>query len=465
MNIITVTLNKSSSEPLYEQLYNYIKSEILNGNYPYNTKLPSKRQLSAHLQCSQNTVQNAYHQLVTEGYIIAKPKSGFYICKLDGIINITNKPDYAPHELDSKSKYIYDFSHTGVDLGTFPFSSWRKITREVINEYDLDLLKIGHPQGDINLRTSIASYLHYSRGVRCSPEQIIISSGTEFLLQLLIQLFDKDCVYALENPGYERLSLIFKSNSAKYKAIPLDHYGMIPNKLEESKANVICVTPSHQFPTGYIMPISRRIKLLNWANEKEDRYIIEDDYDSEFKYSGKPIPSFQGLDSSGKVIYIGSFSKSLTPAIRISYMVLPEPLLKIYNNKLNFYICPAPTFEQKTLHRFINDGYFERHLNKMRNIYKKKRETLVSAINHLLPNTEILGANAGLHLILKVKNEMSEKELVLSAKKHGVKVHGISQFYLDKTIPNTEPLILLGYATIYEDEIFKAIAKLQKAWL
>lgn len=464
MNIITINLDKGSSKPLYEQLYNYIKSEILNGNYAYNTKLPSKRQLANHLQCSQNTIQNAYHQLVAEGYIVSKPKSGFYICKLDGIVTIPDKPNYKPNELIAKPRYLYDFSHHGVDLESFPFSTWRKINREVINEYDLDLLKLGHPQGDIHLRTSIANYLHFSRGVKCLPQQIVISSGTEFLLQLLIQLFNKDCIYGLENPGYERLSLIFKSNDAQYKAIPLDKYGMIPSQLEKSKASVVCITPSHQFPTGNIMPISRRIKLLHWANNHPERYIIEDDYDSEFKYSGKPIPSLQGLDSSGKVIYIGSFSKSLTPSIRISYMVLPEPLLKIYQEKLNFYICPVPTFEQKTLHRLIGEGYFERHLNKMRNIYKKKRETLVSAIHQLLPYSEVLGANAGLHLILKVNNEMNEEQLIAKAKKQRVKVHGISQYYLGETPPNAQPLLLLGFATLKESETFKAVDLLKKAW-
>lgn len=464
MNMITINLEKKQKEPIYQQLYNYIKGEILNGNYSYKTKLPSKRQLSAYLQCSQNTVQNAYHQLISEGYIISKAKSGFYVCKLEGIIDLGKDLEDVPSHSKSKSWAKYDFSHHGVDFESFPFTQWRKITREVINEDDETLLKSGDPQGDISLRTSISKYLHQSRGVKCSPSQIIVSSGTEFLLQLLIQLFDRDCIYALESPGYEKLSMIFKSNHASYKSVSLDKKGMIPLKLEQSGADIACISPSHQFPTGNIMPVSRRIKLLNWANEKEGRYIIEDDYDSEFKYSGKPIPSLQSLDIGGKVIYMGTFSKSLTPALRISYMVLPDKLLKTYKNNLDFYICPVSTFQQKTLYSFINEGHFGRHLNKMRNVYKRKREILVSEIKKQLPYAEISGAKVGLHLLIKVKKTISEKELIALAKGEGIRIYGISQFYLETVSKTTDPMLLLGFATLKEEEIPEAVGLLSKAW-
>lgn len=464
MNMITINLNKTLQEPIYEQLYNYIKAQILNGNYPYNEKLPSKRQLASYLQCSQNTVQNAYHQLIAEGYIISKPKSGFYVCELEGMIDLGKDTSGSANKSKSVSWAKYDFSHHGVDFDSFPFSQWRKITREVINEDDETLLKSGDPQGDINLRTSIAKYIHQSRGVNCLPKQIVVSSGTEFLLQLLIQLFNQNYIYALESPGYEKLSMIFKSNHAKYKAISLDKKGMIPLRLEHSGADVACISPSHQFPTGNIMPISRRIQLLNWSNEKEGRYIIEDDYDSEFKYSGKPIPSLQGLDSGGKVIYMGTFSKSLTPALRISYMVLPEELLKAYKEKLNFYICPVSTFQQKTLYHFINEGHFGRHLNKMRNIYKKKREILVSEIKKHLPYAEISGAKVGLHLLVKVNRDISEDILIELAKKKGIRIYGISQFYLDNVTKNTDPMLLLGFATLKNHEIPEAVKLLSNAW-
>lgn len=464
MITITFRLDPQAAESLYEQIYQYIKTEITSGKYIYNTKLPSKRQLSAHLHCSLNTVQAAYDQLIAEGYITSKPKSGYYVCKLDGIINIKTEPAIAVKPTGSEFKYHYDFSYHGVDLDSFPFPTWRRIAKNVINEYDQDLLKAGNPQGDANLRYSIADYLHNSRGVNCSPDQIIISSGTEFLFLLLIQIFNNEKVFAIENPGYEKLNMVFKSNRAEFRTIPLDEHGMTADELYKSDADIACVTPSHQFPTGVIMPINRRLQLLNWANEKAGRYIIEDDYDSEFKYSGRPIPSMQGIDRREKVIYIGAFSKSLSPAIRISYIVLPEYLMKIYRDKLSFYICPVPVMEQKVLYQFINEGYFERHLNRMRNIYKEKRELLVSAIHDLLPSVQILGANAGLHLALQVNNKMSEKELVSSAQKNGIKVYGISQYYFEKEISHQQPTILLGFASMRSENIIEAVSLLRQSW-
>lgn len=464
MNTITLRLDSLAKEPLYEQIYQHIKSEITSGRYLCNTKLPSKRQLSVNLQCSQNTVQAAYDQLISEGYISAKPKSGFYVCKLDGIINIKKESVTPLKPTDSELKYQYDFSHHGVDLDNFPFSTWRKITKNVISEYDTDLLRTGEPQGDFALRSSIADYLHHSRGVNCLPEQIIISSGTEFLFLLLIQIFDKDKVFAIENPGYGKLNQVFKSNRAEFCSVALDEYGMLPEALYGSKADIACVTPSHQFPTGVIMPISRRLQLLNWANEKSGRYIIEDDYDSEFKYTGKPIPSMQGIDGEEKVIYIGAFSKSFTPAIRISYMVLPEHLMNIYKDKLSFYICPVPVIEQKALCQFIDGGHFERHLNKMRNIYKAKREMTVASICSQLPSVQIFGANAGLHLILNVNNGMSEEELIALARKEGIKVYGISQYYFEADPLGHHQMLLLGFATLKLNEIPEAVEILKRVW-
>lgn len=464
MNTITIRLDCQSNKPLYLQLYEHIKKEIINGNFKNNSKLPSKRCLAACLQCSQNTVQAAYSQLLAEGYIISRQRSGYYICELDGILNIKKEYEQSAVKHNEENKYNYEFSHDGVDFDSFPFSVWRKILKEVINEYDIGLLKTGNPQGDENLRISIADYLHNSRGVNCAPEQIIVSSGTEFLLQLLIQLFDADYVYAIENPGYQKLNMIFKSSRAEYRAISLDKNGIIPDELINSKADVVCVTPSHQFPTGTIMPVNRRVALLNWASQDPRRYIIEDDYDSEFKYIGRPIPSLQGLDASGKVIYIGSFSKSLTPSIRISYLVLPRHLIDAYYEKLSFYICPVPVAEQKALDVFFNDGHFERHLNRMRNIYKTKREALVSAVNNFMPDVKIEGANAGLHIVLKVCNKMNEEQLVTSAKNSGIKVFGLSQYYFNFTPQNSTPSVLLGFATLKSDEIVKAIELLKKAW-
>ncbi|WP_283607120.1 MocR-like pyridoxine biosynthesis transcription factor PdxR [Faecalispora anaeroviscerum] len=464
MNEISLRLEKREDAPLFQQLYDFFKNEIISGNYSKNEKMPSKRQLSAYLHCSQNTIQAAYHQLVAEGYLVSREKSGYYVADFGGILRMNQEPKKEIAPPQESVSFRYDFSHQGVDHDSFPFSIWRRLTKEVIDEYDRDLLKAGDPKGDPGLRESIAHYLHYSRGVNCCPDQIVISSGTEFLLQLLVQLFDADFVYAIENPGYEKLNMIFKSSRALCRPIPLDESGMRPDALRESLANVACVTPSHQFPTGTIMPVSRRIQLLNWANEKPRRYLIEDDYDSEFRYSGKPIPSLQGMDETSRVIYMGAFSKSLSPALRVSYMVLPRHLLDAYQKTLSFYICPVPKIDQKTLCRFIDEGHFERHLNRMRNLYKQKRETIVSAVHRLLPEAEIRGDSAGLHFLLRVNNGWDEQALIQAALRQGVKVYGVSQYYFVPPQDACESMLLLGFACLKIEEIPAAVALLKEAW-
>jgi len=463
--MLTFVMDTEGGTPLYLQLYDYIKSEIRLGRIACSTKLPSKRKLSSHLGISQNTIQAAYDQLIEEGYVMPVERKGFFVCKLDNIVKLENAAGTGTGE-SRKSLQIadHDFSYNGVDMQNFPFSTWRRITKDVINEYDGELLRSGDIQGNASLRRSIADYLRQSRGVSCSADQIVVSAGTEYLFQILIQLLGKDSVYGIENPGYEKLNLLFNSSRARFEAINIDNDGMVLEEIRKSGADVICITPAHQFPSGGIMPINRRIQILNWANEHSGRYIIEDDYDSEFKYSGKPIPALQGLDSGGRVIYMGAFSKSLSPSLRISYMVLPEKLLKEFKEKMSFIICPVPIIEQKVLCRFIQDGYFERHLNKMRTIYKKKRESLAGAISRTGSPMEIVGADAGLHLILRVGNGMSESQLVDTALRAGVRVYGLSKYYLNKEYLNKNPELLLGYATMGEEEIAEAVEILNRAW-
>ncbi len=464
MGMLTLQFQTDSKIPIYHQLYSFIKSEIQSGKIPYDAKLPSKRKLSSYLGISQNTVQAAYDQLLEEGYVISQEKRGFFVCKIDDLQQLQLSP------LTSLSKCgmeqqdaIYDFSYHGIDKSTFPFSVWRKLMKDVINEYDSELLTPGDSLGYHKLRVVISDYLHQSRGVNCNSDQIVISSGTEILFQTLIQLFEKDCIYGIENPGYEKLNQLFIGNRACFTAIDIDEYGMNPKKVLKSNANILCITPAHQFPSGEIMPINRRIQLLNWANENEGRYLIEDDYDSEFKYSGKPVPALQGLDKNEKVIYMGSLSKSISPTLRVSYMVLPHHLMKKYQEKLSYILCPVPMMEQKALCLFIENGYFERHLNKMRTIYRKKREALVKAISDMNCDIQILGADAGLHLLLRIPNGMSEEMLIKSALRLGVKTYGISKYYYDNSVVY-QPTILLGYATMVEDEIAKAALLLKRAW-
>lgn len=465
MEMLTPVLSSDSHIPIYQQLYHYIKEEIKAGRIPCHGKLPSKRKLALHLNISQNTIQAAYDQLIEEGYILAFEKKGYFVNKLDHLQSI-RVPEMTSQAADRTNiiDVNYDFSYHGVDHDTFPFALWRRLSKEIMNEYDKELLQLGDSLGYEPLRSAIASYLHQSRGVNCTKHQIVISSGTEMLFQSLIQLFDKNYIYAIENPGYEKLNQLFRRNRAGITSIRIDDSGMIPEEVELHQPNVLCITPAHQFPSGQIMPINRRIRLLNWANQASDRYIIEDDYDSEFKYSGKPVPALQGIDLNEKVIYMGSLSKSVSPTLRVSYMVLPPHLMSTFTRELSYQICPVPLFEQKILRRFIEDGYFERHLNKMRTIYKRKRELLVDSLLSLNHDIRILGADAGLHLLIQLPNKMSEDQLIQSALSVGVKVYKYSAYYFNPCDLPEMPTLLLGYARISEKDIISSCKLLKQAW-
>ncbi len=464
MEMVTFQLNTENKEPLYQQLYSHMKAEIQSGRLPFESKLPSKRKLSVYLGISQNTIQAAYDQLIEEGYIQSMEKKGFFVCKIDYLQHLQVNPYLDTSKQNDTLKVRYDFTYHGVDMPSFPFDQWRKLSKEVINEYDTELLQPGDALGYMRLRASIADYLHQSRGVNCTSNQIIISSGTEILFQTLIQLLNQDSIYGIENPGYEKLNQLFTGNRAKFTSIKVDENGMNPEEIRKSNANILCITPAHQFPSGSVMPINRRIKLLNWANEADNRYLIEDDYDSEFKYSGRPIPALQGLSTNDKVIYMGSLSKSISPTLRVSYMVLPSQLMKRYNEKLSYILCPVPIIEQKVLCRFIENGSFERHLNKMRTIYKRKRDILVKAITELNSGVEILGADAGLHLLVRIPNGMSEEALIKAALEHGVRTYGVSKYYLDHSFLNQPPTLLLGFASMSEQNILEAVLSLKRAW-
>lgn len=465
MDIITINLNSSSEVPLYEQLYNYIKNEIQSGKIVSHSKLPSKRKLAKYLQISLNTIESAYEQLMAEGYIYSKPKKGFFVSELEGVIQIKSSKD--PINIvnnKEKVKYKYEFLSSRVDLDSFPYNIWRKIIKEIIDIDNNELLQIGHSQGDLNLREAIAKYLYFSRGVVSHPNQIIVGAGTEYLFQILINLIGVSNIYGMEDPGYFKIKRMLNTHGIWANGIELDNYGVNIDRLNESNVNILHITPSHQFPLGVVMPINRRMQLLTWANEGEDRYIIEDDYDSEFRFGGKPIPALQSLDNNGRVIYLGTFSKSLAPSMRIGYMVLPETLLEKYKKHFSFYACTVSRIEQQTLCKFIGEGYFEKHLNKMRNIYKKKREKLVSLVKENLKDAEIIGTNAGLHLLLRVNNGMTERELVSTAKEKGIKVLGLSNSYMNREICQSKSTIFLGYASLREEELEDAIKLLKLAW-
>ncbi len=458
MNDLVIELDAHGSRHLYEQIYDHIKQEIREGKLPKGAKLPSTRFLADYLQVSRSTIDMAYEQLLSEGYIESRPYKGFFVCKIEELYCLENIKKIPEEKCEEQPRWFqYDFSPNSVELNSFPFGTWKKITKEILIDDKKEMFALGHPQGDAELRQTICQYLHASRGVNCKPEQIIIGAGNDYLLLLLEKILGRHRSVALENPTYKRAYRIFQSFAYDVKTVSMDENGMCLEALEESQADLAYVMPSHQFPTGVVMPIGRRMELLRWAAEKEQRYLIEDDYDSEFRYRGKPIPSLQASDKNGKVIYIGTFSKAIAPAIRVSYMVLPETLLACYREQCMFFSSTVSRIDQSVLNVFIRDGAFERHLNKMRKIYKSRHDVLLASCKKYLKQVRISGENAGLHLILHVRGKRTEKELLQLAAEKGIRIYGLSETYIGRLPEDWQPTLILGYAGLSESEIEEGI--------
>lgn len=360
-------------------------------------------------------------------------------------------------------KMEVDFSPRGIDLEGFPYATWRKISRAVLKEEDRDLFLKGDPQGDLILREAIREYLHAARGVNCDASQIIIGAGNEYLLMLLSQLLGKDAVIAMEDPTYRQAYRVLSGVGHKVLPVGIDKNGFCVKELEDQTAQAAYVMPSHQFPTGIVMPVKRRQELLSWAGELPGRYLIEDDYDSEFRYKGKPIPALQGMDQTGSVVYMGTFSKAIAPAIRVGYMVLPESLLSVYRKKGRFYSSTVSRVDQRILANFISGGYFERHLNRMREIYKGKHDVLLGALKPLEKRFEIKGEYAGLHVLLTDRKGEAEQALLAKAEEKKVRVYGLSGFCMEERRAKESHTIVLGYAGLTEEEIRKGVGLLREA--
>ncbi len=480
---IHIQLNPQGGKTLYEQIYEYIRDEIKSGRLLQDEKLPSTRFLAEYLGVSRTTVDMAYGQLVSEGYLEARPQRGYFVAASENIYAFDAMPDReikAEAAKAQKQQFRYDFSPTAIDMGYFPYATWKKITKNTMIDANSKMFSLGEPQGDEELRGTICRYLHGSRGVNCEPEQIIIGAGNDFLLLLLEKILGRHIHIAMENPTYVRAYQIFRSFAYPVSLVPMDEHGMVVERLRETDASIAYVMPSHQYPMGISMPIGRRMELLKWAVEGKERYLIEDDYDSEFRYKGKPLPSLQASDTNGKVIYIGTFSKSIAPAIRISYMVLPYRLLERYREECGFYSSTVSRIDQTILNEFIRDGYFERYLNKMRKVYRTKRDVLMRELIPLEKAFRISGGNAGLHVLLEDKKGRDEDALVESAKKLGVKVYGLDAFRLGQvshnqisgrsgkrmreTGPQDASAVILGYGALSADEIKQGISLLKEAW-
>lgn len=465
---IHMELRPESGETLYEQIYGFIRNEIRTGSLLQGEKLPSARFLAEYLQVSRTTVDMAYGQLVSEGYLEARPRQGYFVSAVEGLCVIEQPAPGRKQEPGverGQAQRRYDFSPNAIDMHFFPYATWKKITKNILVDANSEIFISGSPKGDYTLRETIAHYLHTSRGVNCRPEQIVIGAGNDYLLMLLEKILGRHVKIAMENPTYRRAYRIFDSFAYRINPVAMDSSGMSAKGLRESGADVAYVMPSHQYPTGIVMPIGRRMELLKWAGEREGRYLIEDDYDSEFRFRGKPVPSLQASDRAGKVIYIGTFSKSIAPAIRIGYMVLPPVLLKVYEEKCSFYSTTVSRIDQRILNEFIGKGHFERHLNRMRKIYREKHDMVLNGLKGMEAGFVVSGENAGLHILLQDRKGRGEEELVKAAAAAGVRVYGLSEFCVGEMAPQWKrDTIVLGYASLGKEEIAEGMKRLKNVW-
>jgi len=473
---LTPRLDPMSDEALYMQLYRYLGEQIANGRIPTGSRLPSVRRLSEHLGISRTPVSLAYEQLLAEGYIHSKPRSGYYASELDRTGMILPADTRSPNGLPAAARLSrpyhafgsdqtpFDFGYGSVDLESFPLNKWRKWMNRCLLPENQRLLLYGELQGEAGLRLQIASYLHQVRGVRCVPEQIVIGAGTYHSLELLLQLLngDVDCMAAEEfvNDGVKAL---FKQFRLACRPLKLESDGIRVEELFDSRARAVYVTPSHQFPFGMVLSVNKRIKLLNWAKERQ-AYIIENDYDGEFRYHGRPIPSLQGLDEDGRVVYVGTFSRTLAPSFRLSYLVLPPKLLdRFFELKHSYDQLASPIF-QKTLQLFMESGEFGRHMRKMRRLYHKKHDALLQEVARAFGGqADVIGAGSGLHVLLKVRNGMSERQLIEAAKESGVLVYPASVYALAPGRAE-DSTVLLGFGGLTEAGIAEGVGRLAKAW-
>jgi GntR family transcriptional regulator/MocR family aminotransferase len=463
--MLTYSFADRGTDTLYEYLYKQIKKDIISMKLVPDEQLPSKRALAKHLNISTITVENAYSQLVAEGYIYAKPRSGFYVSPIQEEISRKKKRLEADSSEAAYGKSYYaDFVNNSISTEKFPFSVWTRLMRETMSDMAEQLMAKSPSQGVLSLRKAISDYLYQFRGMVVSPDRIIIGAGTEYLYGLIIQLLGRNMKYAVEDPGYQKISHIYQANDVNCLHIPIDDFGIDIAALEAEGADVLHISPSHHFPTGLVTPVSRRYELLSWASKSPERYIIEDDYDSEFRLLGKPIPSLQSIDVLDKVIYINTFSKSLTSTIRISYMVLPEILMERYNRELSFYACTVSNFEQYTLAGFINQGFLEKHINRMRNYYRGLRDDILKAVRSMdkYNCVHIREENAGLHFLMEVDTDLEDEEIVELAAENGIHISTLSEYYYNKNSRSSH-IVVINYSGTKPDQVNEAVHRLFKS--
>ena len=454
--MLTYELKKAPGVPLYEALYRCIRGDILSGRLAGGEKLPSKRALAQNLEVSKITVEAAYNQLLAEGYIRSREKVGYFV--ESGKQTAVPAAPAAP-ENTTKPQPLLDL--TGGAGEQFPFSVWSRLQREVMLDYGEKLLLPLPNIGLFELRQAISGHLAAFRGMQVAPETILVGAGTDFLYNLLIQLLGRDKIYAVEEPGYSKIRKVYAAGGVECVSAEMDELGVRPDSLGE--AQVLHISPSHHFPTGLVTPLNRRKELINWA-KTGGKWIIEDDYDSEFRFDAHPMSTLYALDGGEYVIYMNSFSKTLAPSIRISYMVLPGALMAEFQRRLGFYSCTVPSFEQYTLARFLSRGHFEKHINRMRKYYKNRRNQVIFCLERCTfsGNLTILEQDAGLHFLLKVDTDLPDDALTEKLEKAGVRVRALSHYY--HAPPGEDKLhhLVVNYAGLNPEALEQALESLSK---
>lgn len=456
------TLDANDTTPLYRQLYLQIRGQILSGELPAHARLPSIRDLALELELSRNTVEGAFQELCAEGYLYSKARSGYFVSRLDQGIAAKTQTDFPQQDLHPRmeEQYRYDFHPARLDPHLFPTTLWRKCLIEAFRSDSRAFSKYSEPQGEWGLRCNLQYYLERSRGVRCSPDQIMICSGLQESLGMVAQLIRKrhDSV-AVENPGYHLPRDLFGNLGFTVKPIEIGPDGLDQHGLKASACTVAYITPSHQMPLGGVMPVANRLDLISWSKQ-EERLIIEDDYDSELRYSGKPISSLQGLYPQGNIVYQGTFSKVFSPALRLSYMVLPRPLLSDYNRLFRNYLCSVPPLIQKAMILFMERGHWDQHLRRCRIFYRKKHGAMLKAIEQSFGSSaRVIGQGAGLHVVLELTDGLTDEAgLIDQAKQIGCRLLPISDFYISGSSETNS--LLLGFGGVEMEDIQRGVQTL-----
>ena len=454
-----IDLNETRRTPLYESIYRQLREEISAGQRRTGEKLPSKRALAARLGVSINTVEGAYRQLESEGYIEARPRSGFYVLPLADLV-----PASGPERPVSRTEVTpapeVEFTVGAVDEALFPMTVWQRLTRASLNSPGV--LSRTEAQGDPGLREEIARYLARARGVRCTPDQIVVGTGTDALLRALGGLSPESCTFIVENPSYHRADAHFRRMGHRVLPARMDGKGVMVEPLEELDDAVVYTAPSHQYPLGFAMPMGRRTELLAWCTRGSFRYVIEDDYDSEFRYDARPLPSLQSIDRAGRVIYLGTMSGVISPALRIGYMVLPPALLeRLREDPVS---CGVPTLEQFTLREFMRQGYFEKHVNRMRVCYRGRRRELIELLRPYSDRLHPIGAQAGSYLLVRVDGDLDDRALCVAALEAGVRVWPISPYFMGPVPEAYRAAVLLGYGNLTSEQLRRGVQLLAAAW-